>query len=230
MAGVRVERLARERKKTLEQRYKTLERLMRSVIPKFKRDTPSPLEIAINIPQVLGLLESPQDEMDLEKLEGLIGRALPEYINNRLAEAKNYFEDLVRKDIELDNPKDPLSLAVGSLFSCNHCNYHQGFPEAMGHFCSRRRIILEGEAGEFVSFVLRNIYPVPKMWNKTSFRSEAKKLADYVRSCDLDSQTATTADLDAVEIRLKCVEHSAGRSIVPILTWRSAVCWPRVLA
>lgn len=225
MAEVRIERLAKKRKKTLDERFKMLEKVVRNTIPKFSRITPSALEIGICIPEVLEILESSEDEFDLENLEKLVETALSEYTDKRLADARRYLENLIKQHIDLDDSANPLSLAVGSLFSCNYCNGQQSFPDVLGHFCSRRRVILEGKTGEFASHANRYIYPGPvsRIWSQTAFRSEAKKLVVFVRAYGLDPRTATVGEMDASEVRLVCSEHTAGRVGLPILTWRSAV-------
>lgn len=223
MGNVRLEYVARERKRTLDQRYKLLEKHILSVIQRFTRITPSTLEVALRIPEVLELIQLPNDELEEKKLEEMVQKLLPEYKEKRFCDARSYFQELVRQDIELDESTDPLSLAVGSLFSCNQCKCYQSFPEVLGHGCLSRRLVLETESGEFVNCVAKNTYPVPKVWSKSAFRSEATKLSEFVRAYGLDPRTATATEMDAAEVRLKCIAHSTGRTVTPILTWRSAV-------
>lgn len=232
MAVIRVDRLERERKKTLEGRLKTLERTIRKLVPKFSCTTPSPLEFAARIPAILELMDSPTDEFEEEQLEKVVRDTVPTYIEKRLADARSYFTDLIKADLELELPDgvDPLTLAIGTYFSCTYCELSHSFPAILSHGCRLRRDVLNEASGEFLGYVVRSLYTGQRVWSQTAFVTHAKRLAEYVRTYGLDPLRATAAEMDASDVRLQCATHgrNSSRPDRAIYTWRLAVsCFRR---
>lgn len=184
------------------------------------------MEVGLRVPGVVEVLESPNDELTEDQLAGLLQTSLPEYVESRLAQARSYFIGLVKEDVELPATADPLSLAIGALFSCNHCNSQHTFPEIMSHNCIGRRVKLfqTEKTGEFFSVVSKDIWPCRKVWSQAEFRSEAKRLRAYAQLYGMDPMSDTMEEMDAADARLTCPAHpSSSSGVVSIMTWQAAV-------
>lgn len=222
MEEVREKRLIHLRKTTFRDRLTIVEDMMRRVIPKFKLETPSALEVVVCIPEVDAVAGLLVQDFDPNALLDILERTLLDYMERRLQAARTYFGELVKKQINLDESVDPLSLAVGAWFVCQHCDTSHCFPAILGHHCSRRG---DGEE-DHVEFAILGSKGRYCIWRPKHFQTEVEILAPLVRTFDLDPRTATISDMDAVDTRLRCTRHAKPgehKIVISALSWRSVV-------
>lgn len=159
--------------------------------------------------------------------------SISDFVHAWRASVFDHFRGMVRQRYPIPDDTDPLSLAIGYLFSCVHCGYTSGFPSILSHTCHRRYFKPESpnfkHSGLFMraghALLANSRLPVLDM-TSDKFGSRAGILASVVQSHGLDPARATWTDMSRAESRIFCCDclNSKEEPTIATLDWCSAVC------
>lgn len=231
MEEVKAVRLVALKKEVRVQRMKLVASIVQETFSPEVLHAPSAVEVVMNIPRVRETIDGApyEDKMDARSFDWLPD-TLIDYADRRFQEAKAYFEDTIRSELQLDSSiKEPLSLAVAAWFACESCKATHTFPAIINHYCWERNRKTSQDQDEFNSLV-RNSLSGP-VWKAQGHKAAIGPLYRIVQAYGLDPKIATTEDMDQSRVRLVCGEmscyhqlpHHSNKEVRQIMDWRAAV-------
>lgn len=170
--------------------------------------------------QLRELVEPQTDHLDQGKVADVVKTGIPPDLERRMRGARAHFQELVLKDVDIDTANDPLSLAVGTYFSCGIGA--NTFPQELEHVCSEWNWPKESESDVAAKAVCRH----QSIGEFRRFRALVQVTKRCVELYGLDPTTATAEDIDDCATRIKCLTHgrSLTRKRLTVHSWRSLVC------
>ena len=219
---------------TLKIRVSSLESLIKDIIS-WRNVTC--WECEVRIPELFELVDPEKEELEFNTLRSTLKSLIKDYLEKREDIARQELSSAVRRIARLDESVDPFSLAMGSFFRCAGCDLVFKPQEAIRHVCgerySRPRVKPDWMPDAYFDAILKLLPPCIEqrrlIWNVGDFLGSLSQAARAIKACGFDFRTATLEDLDNVkDLRLVCLKHmdcDENRQYVPVMTWRTAVCY-----
>lgn len=222
MNSVRNARLAHERRQILKDRFKVLQRSIEHLLPEFPQMYLPLWEVAHSVQEIRQVIEPTAADFNESQLEEAIKVALPAYAERRMQQAREYFGELVRTELNIPPSQcdDPLSLAVGAYFICLKCRKQHAFPQILRHYTCDTPRMTHDEYGSAAA----DIFLQEHIWAPQGFSSNATMVAQRIRASGLDPLVATSEDMDGINVRLTCPTHDKCVALqrITVRSWRSA--------
>lgn len=119
---------------------------------------------------------------------------------------------------------DLFSLAISQYLCCSRCSRRVPFPQVLVHHCRLESWPTHGSAYERVINNLAESNGEPTL----EHIKPIDELRDIIVACGQNPHTVTSAEMDALDVRLEC-SGCRTKGILDVLTWRGAVslsaCW-----
>ncbi|PCH43514.1 hypothetical protein WOLCODRAFT_138386, partial [Wolfiporia cocos MD-104 SS10] len=228
MEELRERRIKKERRKTLATRLRLLSTALEEMLSDVRATAATQMEPFISdyafMPEFRSIIESPDErEVTRETLDALRD-LLPSLVVSWQADLKSRFVDLVKSKITAPEGVDVCNLAI-TCVECRACHMLLWFPGLLAHRCFRSiRMDSYGmdpnpDAYEsIVASVMSDRRPQFTMLEVPD-DTALDRSRNIVRLCKLDPATATTQDMDALDIRLSNVSNNETWD----RTWRAAM-------
>lgn len=219
MEDVRHDRLKSAMKSTIEERLVVLEQVLLAIQPRRQYDM-SLRDIALGIPKIREVIV----QLAVNKVTiadfNFLKTALPAFAKKWKADAATYLGDLVKEKIKLSDAVDPLSLAVGGIFSCTLCGGSCNWPSILSHTCAERAAYPHSYR-EYYTEVVVAFLPVTT-WSPTHFEVQMDLLPELVKLYGLNPKEATIAQMDASPLRIQYADDKL-KYAIRVMTWRDTV-------
>lgn len=219
MEDVRHDRLKSAMGSTIQERLVVLEQALLAIQPRRQHDM-SLRDIALGIPKVREMIV----QLAVNKVTitdfNFLKTTLPAFAKKWKADAATYLGDLVKEKIKLPDAVDPLSLAVGGIFSCTLCNSSCNWPSILSHTCAERAAYPHKHR-EYYTEVAVAFLPITTWW-PTHFEVQMDLLTELVKLYGLNPKEATIAQMDESPLRIQCTEYKS-KYVIRVMTWRDTV-------
>ena len=216
---IRQTRLKATMKAAIQRRLVVLEQAVLAFRPR-RQNEPSLRDIVFGIPEVKEVIVQPATTNVTRSSFDFLNTSLSAFIEQRKADAVTYLGSLVRDQIKLPNSVDPLSLAVGGIFTCTLCDSSWAWPDILGHTCDVRAGYPYSHRDYYAEVAIA--YLPGTNWQPTNFSVNVDLLTKIINLYGLNPKKATIEDMDKSPVRLTCVKHNSQHS-VQVMTWRDMV-------
>ncbi|PCH43558.1 hypothetical protein WOLCODRAFT_122186, partial [Wolfiporia cocos MD-104 SS10] len=209
MKVVQERRIKEERRNTLVIRLLWLSEALEDVLSDVRATAATQMEPCISdyafMPEIRSIIESPNEREVTQETFNALQDSLPYLVMSWQADLKSQFVDLVKSKITAPEGVDVCDLAI-TCVRCKDCDGLLRFPSLLAHRCLRNHSSFWYDLGT-------NSYELIASSVMSDRRPKLDKLVipddtaldrfrNIVQLCKLDPATATTQDMDALDIRL----------------------------